>query len=80
MTLSTLNDGNYGIFLIMGDAGFLSSTVTLLNPLPGGSERSNSCSGFRDWESSHVGYYFVEDVIIRIEALGFRWDTILWTM
>ena len=27
MTLRTLNYGNYGIFLIMGDAGFCPSTV-----------------------------------------------------
>ena len=27
MTLRTLNHGNYGIFLIMGNAGFISSTV-----------------------------------------------------
>ena len=27
MTLMTLNYGNYGIFLIVGNAGFLSSTV-----------------------------------------------------
>ena len=27
ITLRTLNDGNYGIFLVMGDAGFISSTV-----------------------------------------------------
>ena len=29
MTLRTLNYGNYGIFLIMGNAGFCPSTVTL---------------------------------------------------
>ena len=28
MTLRTLNYGNYGIFLIMGHAGFCPSTVT----------------------------------------------------
>ena len=35
MTLRTLNYGNYGIFLIMGHAGFISSTVVLdsLDPL-----------------------------------------------
>ena len=27
MTLRTLNYGNYGIFLLMGDAGFCPSTV-----------------------------------------------------
>ena len=27
MTLRTLNCGNYGIFLFMGNAGFISSTV-----------------------------------------------------
>ena len=30
MTLRTLNYGNYGIFLIMGNAGFCPSTVLLL--------------------------------------------------
>ena len=30
MTLRTLNYGNYGIFLIMGNAGFCPSTVVLL--------------------------------------------------
>ena len=29
MTLRTLNYGNYGIFLIMGNAGFCPSTVAL---------------------------------------------------
>ena len=29
IALRTLNYGNYGIFLIMGDAGFVSSTVGL---------------------------------------------------
>ena len=29
MTLRTLNYANYGIFLIMGNAGFISSTVVL---------------------------------------------------
>ena len=29
MTLRTLNYGNYGIFLIMGNAGFCPSTVVL---------------------------------------------------
>ena len=30
MTLRTLNYGNYGIFLIMGNAGFCPSTVCLM--------------------------------------------------
>ena len=29
MTLRTLNYGNHGIFFIMGNAGFISSTVLL---------------------------------------------------
>ena len=40
MTLRTLNYGNYGIFLIMGHAGFCPSTVVLWNSivcLPAGS-------------------------------------------
>ena len=32
MTLRTLNYGNYGIFLIMGNAGFCPSTVLLSPP------------------------------------------------
>ena len=30
MTFRTLNSGNYGIFLIMGDEGFISSTVVVI--------------------------------------------------
>ena len=30
MTLRTLNYGNYGIFLIMGNAGFCPSTVVVV--------------------------------------------------
>ena len=29
ITFRTLNYGNYGVFLIMGDAGFISSTVII---------------------------------------------------
>ena len=29
MPLRTLNYGNYGIFLVMGNAGFISSTVVI---------------------------------------------------
>ena len=29
MTLRTLNSGNYGMLLIMGNAGFISSTVVI---------------------------------------------------
>ena len=36
MTLSTLNYGNYGIFLIMGHAGFCPSTVWSPWQLEGG--------------------------------------------
>ena len=32
MTLRTLNYGNYGIFLIMGNAGVCPSTVSFMNP------------------------------------------------
>ena len=35
MTLKTLNYGNYGIFLIMGNAGFCPSTVSLQATLQG---------------------------------------------
>ena len=34
MTLRTLNYGNYGIFLIMGNAGFCPSTVVLILVFP----------------------------------------------
>ena len=34
MTLRTLNYGNYGIFLIMGNAGFCPSAVRILTRLP----------------------------------------------
>ena len=34
MTLRTLNYGNYGIFLIMGHAGFCPSTVVSLFDVP----------------------------------------------
>ena len=34
MTLRTLNYGNYGIFLIMGSAGFCPSTVSSIPPFP----------------------------------------------
>ena len=33
MTLRTLNYGNYGIFLIMGNAGFCPSTVVFFGHL-----------------------------------------------
>ena len=33
MTLRTLNYGNYGIFLIMGNAGFCPSTVVSKNSI-----------------------------------------------
>ena len=33
MTLTTLNYGNYGIFLIMGNAGFCPSTVRLMDKI-----------------------------------------------
>ena len=35
MTLRTLNYGNHGRFLIMGNAGFISSTVLMLLSLSG---------------------------------------------
>ena len=34
MTLRTLNYGNYGIFLIMGNAGFCPSTVSVIIEAP----------------------------------------------
>ena len=34
ITLRTLNYGNYGIFLLMGHAGFISSTVVPLTRVP----------------------------------------------
>ena len=46
-TLRTLNDGNYGIFLIMGNAGFVSSIVSpdFLRPLTGLGLRALGVSG-----------------------------------
>ena len=35
MTLRTLNYGNYGLFLILGNAGFVSSTVVRDPPASG---------------------------------------------
>ena len=34
ITLRTLSSGNYGRFLVMGNAGFISSTVFLISPKP----------------------------------------------
>ena len=43
MTLRTLNYGNYGIFLIMGNAGFCPSAVFLLmNPRPSSENQGTS--------------------------------------
>ena len=44
MTLRTLNYGNYGIFVIMGNAGFCPSTVGLQGKSPLGhwAERHNA--------------------------------------
>ena len=53
MTLRTLNYGHYGIFLIMGNAGFCPSTVVFLLELfpdtkPSWPESSNAAKlGFR---------------------------------
>ena len=41
-TLRTLNYGNYGLFLIMGNAGFISSTLGL----PSGATYGLACSSF----------------------------------
>ena len=53
MTLRTLNYGNYGIFLIMGNAGFCPSTVWGLIvcsgfavQVPGGEGRSGRNFGY----------------------------------
>ena len=55
----TLNYGNYGIFLIMGDAGFASSTVCLPSS-PGFCIRA-----FR-------GYGYGSGSFLRLQGLGFR--------
>ena len=55
MTLRTLNYGNYGIFLIIGNAGFLSSAVGKpARQLPGSDSRvdegfGTSGLGVRFW-------------------------------
>ena len=52
MTLRTLNYGNYGIFLIMGNAGFCPSAVTdpkpeasARTPIPAAAEGIGPCQG-----------------------------------
>ena len=62
MTLRTLNYGNYGIFLIMGHAGFCPSTVVLVELLSRGqgtnhigtapADRSLEARGVRDDSAS----------------------------
>ena len=49
MTLRTLNYGNYGIFLNMDNAGFISSTVWTLRDRPLGRERGGLSPGFWPW-------------------------------
>ena len=50
MTLRTLNYGNYGIFLIMGNAGFCPSTVPLPMILMG-CIHATGCKGSGIWGS-----------------------------
>ena len=50
MTLRTLTYGNYGIFLLMGNAGFISSTAGF--PLTwNGSDSAPGWSSFPSWEA-----------------------------
>ena len=66
MTLRTLNYGNYGIVLIMGSAGFISSTVVLAMVLKkfGAGEVDKA----RKWRSpgGDVLIFPAEDVVIRL--------------
>ena len=63
MTFRTLNYGNYGIFLLLGNAGFISSTVEVPQGLIGfrvwGLE-------FRVWGLGLVGFRAY------VTCLGFR--------
>ena len=51
MTLRTLNYGNYGIFLIMGNAGFCPSTATKVPTEPSNSKARD----FRRWTPFRLG-------------------------
>ena len=48
MTLRTLNYGNYGIFLIMGNAGFCPSAVFRFRLEGLAASGFNQCLGLRD--------------------------------
>ena len=54
MTLRTLNYGNYGIFLIMGNAGYCPSTVLFgvqiqASHCEGSDSKRSIVAGFRIW-------------------------------
>ena len=79
MTLRTLNYGNYGIFLIMGNAGFCPSTLLELRSPKNYVSRCFKALGFRDYgnygisllwvvgvyKGSIVGFYYIGALIIR---------------
>ena len=50
MTLRTLNSGNYGIFLIMGDAGIIPSTLFGDLERDPSLENYPTCMGQGQWE------------------------------
>ena len=59
MTLRTLNYGNYGIFLIMGNAGFCPSTVfRVLDGNPKKELLWGLCVNPRPQSSSFLGFIF----------------------
>ena len=68
MTLRTLNYGNYGIFLIMGNAGFCPSTVVDVGAVPlltRGIRRPSRCRNdigyglyyYCSWTKSGITHY-----------------------
>ena len=75
MTLRTLNYGNYGIFLIMGNAGFCPSTV--VHPKPYTLIPEVVILEFQERALTRVprarGFRFVElKVTISVSGLGFK--------
>ena len=64
MTLRTLNYGNYGIFLIMGNAGFCPSTVRALLKGPHGAP------GYRKWGGITSQARILSGLGIPLNSLG----------
>ena len=92
MTLSTLNYGNHGIFLIMGNAGFISSTVSMCqkgkrshrNPKPMRFRRAAAASwsaagtrGFSPSTSAEGGLGFSK--INRFHTVSYVFYAAIWS-